>query len=276
MSRTDDQSGVDASRPIRELARWTLQTDPAWTDPKVFTQTKLLILDSIACAIAALDVSTPRRVADDACRARRQSEVLDHRRSATKSSILAAVLMNGALVRSLDFNDVQFFMKEGKLSVAGHCSDNIPVALAAAEYVGAPGSKIIEAVAMGYELFRPAAKSHALRLGMGRDQRFRSGCRRDLRQVGGARPRKAGQCARARRNTLRDAVGRALGQAFRRQEPCEFAGRAKWRARRVAGRAWRDRTAGGVRPSRRPSPGHRPRAWSRNPLGAGASGRPTS
>lgn len=144
---------ADASAPVMNLARWTLSDDPAWKDPLIARQARLLILDSIACAIAAIDVPTPVHVAalldelggNPHCTLIGQSQ---------KSSILAAVLMNGALVRSLDYNDVQFFMKEGKLSVAGHCSDNIPVALAAAERFGSTDEQLIEALAMGYELFK--------------------------------------------------------------------------------------------------------------------------
>jgi 2-methylcitrate dehydratase len=147
-----DRGGVDTSKAVRDLARWTLQTDPAWKDPRVVRQTKLLILDSVGVAIAAREVSTPRHVrtmlaeegGNPRCSIIGQQE---------KSPLLAAVLMNGVLVRSLDFNDVQWFMKEGHLSVAGHCSDNIPVALAAAECFGSPGPAVIETIAMGYELF---------------------------------------------------------------------------------------------------------------------------
>lgn len=146
------RTGADPFAPIREMAKWTLRAEPVWSSAEVAGQTKLLVLDSIACAIAALDATTPRRVATMLADlgGKPQCTIIGQ---PEKSSILNAVLMNGALVRSLDFNDVQFFLKEGKLSVAGHCSDNIPAALAAAEHFGASGSKMIEAIAMGYELF---------------------------------------------------------------------------------------------------------------------------
>ncbi|MBF9033044.1 hypothetical protein HKCCE2091_02240 [Rhodobacterales bacterium HKCCE2091] len=144
---------ADASAPLRNLARWTLSDDPAWADPLIARQARLLILDSLACAVDAIGVRTPVHVAAmlEEMGGKPQCSLIGQ---AEKSSILAAVLMNGALVRSLDYNDVQFFMKEGKLSVAGHCSDNIPVALAAAERFGSTGDEIIRALAMGYELFK--------------------------------------------------------------------------------------------------------------------------
>ncbi|WP_159588225.1 MmgE/PrpD family protein [Chelativorans xinjiangense] len=152
MLNTFDE-GNDSATPIRKLARWTLSDDPLWSDPLVARQARLLIADSIACAVAALDVSTPGHVAAmlEEMGGTPQCTLIGRAR---RSSILSAVLLNGALVRSLDYNDVQFFLKEGELSVAGHCSDNIPVALAAAERFGATGADMIASLAMGYELFR--------------------------------------------------------------------------------------------------------------------------
>lgn len=152
LNRIAERHDVDGSEPIRRLADWTLQPDPAWVEPGVARQAKLLLLDTLACAIAALEVPTPRKVAAlmDLLGGSPMCSIVGR---AEKASILSAVLMNGALVRSLDFNDVQFFLKEGKLSVAGHCSDNIPVALAAAEHHGATGRDTLAAIAMGYELF---------------------------------------------------------------------------------------------------------------------------
>ncbi|WP_186766567.1 MmgE/PrpD family protein [Puniceibacterium confluentis] len=152
MNIQTDRQSADGSEVIRRLAEWTLAPDPAWSDPRVLQQTKLILLDTVACAIAALEVPTPRRVAAlvDMLGGTPMCSIIGR---AEKAPILSAVLMNGALVRSLDFNDVQFFLKEGKLSVAGHCSDNIPAALAAAEHHAARGEATLSAIAMGYELF---------------------------------------------------------------------------------------------------------------------------
>src|SRR5262249_8173527 len=70
-----------------------------------------------------------------------------------KTSILNAVFTNGVLVRAHDLNDVTFAEKDGKLSVSGHCSDNIPVALAIAERAGSSGRDMLAAIAMGYQMF---------------------------------------------------------------------------------------------------------------------------
>lgn len=142
----------DRTLPLRRLAQWTLESSPLYSDDITRRQVKLLILDSLGCALAALPASTPRHVMAmvDELGGRPECTLI----GGDRSSILNAVLVNGALVRSLDFNDVQFFLKEGKLSVAGHCSDNIPVALATAERFAIPVPAMLDAIAMGYELFR--------------------------------------------------------------------------------------------------------------------------
>src|SRR6202011_4521403 len=61
-----------------------------------------------------------------------------------------AVLVNGALIRILDLNDY-FNTRDGQ--IGGHPSDNIPVAVAAGEMVGAIGSEIIVAIVIGYEIY---------------------------------------------------------------------------------------------------------------------------
>lgn len=153
LNSAKDIGAKDATLPLRNLAAWTLERNPIWDDPILHRQAALLILDSVACAIAALDVRTPSLVREilGELGGNPQCSIIGQR---DKASILGAVLMNGALVRSLDYNDVQFFLKEGKLSVAGHCSDNIPVALAAAERFGSTGPELMAALSMGYELFK--------------------------------------------------------------------------------------------------------------------------
>jgi 2-methylcitrate dehydratase len=152
MSQQTGISYEEASRPILELARWTLETDPVWTEPRVTEQIKLLILDALGVAIAARDAESSVMVGEliDELGGNPHCTIIGHQK---KTSLLSAILMNGTQVRALDFNDVQYFIKEGKLSVAGHCSDNMPVILACAEYLGVSGPKVMETIAMAYELF---------------------------------------------------------------------------------------------------------------------------
>ena len=149
MSRTASHQETTS---ITRLAAWTLNDDPAYRSAPVLRQANLLVLDTLGCALAGAASETARR-------ALAVAEELGGRPECTiigapaKTSVLNAVFANGALVRALDFNDVTFAEKDGKLSVAGHCSDNIPVALAVAERSGSSGRAMLEAIAMGYQLF---------------------------------------------------------------------------------------------------------------------------
>ncbi len=135
------------------LGRAVADFDPDTLSPEVIEQTKLLVLDTLGCAIAAEGVELVEQM-------RRVSQALGGAPQATligggeKSSVLNAVLVNGTLVRVLDLNDYSVMKgKRGQLSTGGHPSDNIPVALAVAEWQGASGRNVIGAIALVYELF---------------------------------------------------------------------------------------------------------------------------
>jgi 2-methylcitrate dehydratase len=135
-----------------KLSTWTLQPHKVYRSELAVRQAKLLVLDSIGCACAALE-------ADAAFAVMALVEEIGGRAEATvigmrdKTSVLNAVLVNGALVRVLDLNDVMFTTREGHLSVSGHRSDNIPVALAMAEKCVREGGEVIEAIILNYELY---------------------------------------------------------------------------------------------------------------------------
>lgn len=138
---------------IAELAAWTLKTEDAYVTDLALRQAELITLDSIGCAFASHEAGTPRRVASLV------QELGGNPMCAAigfpfRTDVLNATLLNCSLVRSLDFNDVQFIMKEGKLHVGGHCSDNLAAALAVGEMVGASGREVLTAITMGYELFK--------------------------------------------------------------------------------------------------------------------------
>jgi 2-methylcitrate dehydratase len=138
---------------ISALAAWTLHTDEAYTTDLALRQAELITLDSIGCAFASHDAGSPRRVAElvQELGGNPQCAAIGH---PFRTSVLNATLLNCALVRSLDFNDVQFIMKEGKLHVGGHCSDSLAAALAVGEMLGSTGRDVLTAITMGYELFR--------------------------------------------------------------------------------------------------------------------------
>lgn len=137
---------------IEQIAAWSLSDDPVFRDPKYVRQSALVMLDSIGCMIIARNAHTADEVVKliDDLGGKPACAVIGHR---FRTSAPNAVLANGALVRALDLNDVMFIQKEGHLSVGGHCSDNAPVAIAAAEIAGASWREALEAFVMGYQLF---------------------------------------------------------------------------------------------------------------------------
>lgn len=106
---------------------------------------KIRILDSLGCAIGALDGPPVEAI-------RRQTELLGGRPLATmigggRTSPDRAALYNGALVRYLDFNDS--FLAPGETC---HPSDNLAPVLAAAEFAGSSGEELLTALALAYQV----------------------------------------------------------------------------------------------------------------------------
>ena len=137
---------------IEQLAAWSLAPHEAFRSDLAQRQARLLLLDVIGCAYAAIEsgaVDAVLGLTDDIGGAP-QATVIGR---AGKTSVPNAVFANGALIRVLDLNDVMFAERDGKLAVAGHPSENIPAALAVAEAFGLTGRKMLEAVVLNYEVY---------------------------------------------------------------------------------------------------------------------------
>jgi 2-methylcitrate dehydratase len=136
---------------VTALADAVAAFDPATLSDAVVEQAKLLTLDTLGCAIAADGVDMVEGV-------RGVARELGGTPQATligggQSSVLNAILVNGALVRVLDLNDYKIRLDEnGVPAMGGHPSDNIPVALAAGEWQGRSGMDVIGAVVLSYEI----------------------------------------------------------------------------------------------------------------------------
>ena len=108
-------------------------------------QLRIRVLDSLACAIGALEGDPVRLV-------RAQVEEFD---DSGRSSLIGggtaapdrAAFYNSALVRYLDFNDS--YLAKGETC---HPSDNVGAVLAAAEYAGASGRDFLTALAVAYQV----------------------------------------------------------------------------------------------------------------------------
>ena len=144
---------VSASRPsIQALAEWSLRDEQAYHTDLVVRQARLVVLDTIGCALAGTRSDVAAAVLDyvlDSGGAPQCTVIGSH----LKTSLPHAVLANGVRVRCLDLNDVIFIQKDGKLSVGGHPSDNIPVALSTGEMFGSTLGRVLEAIVVGYQMF---------------------------------------------------------------------------------------------------------------------------
>ena len=111
--------------------------------PDVIHQSRRVLMDAIGCCIGAFDA--------DACRiahgvikelgGRQESTVIG---SGLRTSCLNAALVNGLMVRYLDFNDL-YALPAGKWYIGVHPSDAIPGILALAERTHASGKELITA-----------------------------------------------------------------------------------------------------------------------------------
>lgn len=106
-----------------------------------------LVLDTLGCALGAVNCAPVRMLAPllHAPFDRDDSAQLICG-NGTAVGLESAILHNGALVRYLDFMDV-YWAKD-----ICHPSENIPVALAAAQAAHASGASLIEAIAAAYEV----------------------------------------------------------------------------------------------------------------------------
>jgi 2-methylcitrate dehydratase len=142
----------DSRASIEAVAEWSLSNGQAYRSELALRQARLLVLDTIGCAIAGSRSDVAAAVLDlvlDAGGAPQCTIIGSH----LKTSLTNAVLVNGVRARCLDLNDVIFIQKDGRLSVGGHPSDNIPAALSTGEMAGSTLRQVLEAIVIGYQLF---------------------------------------------------------------------------------------------------------------------------
>ena len=154
-SRSDGEaekrSGAQSSA-IERMADWVLAMRDADFPQAARTQAKLVLLDTIGCSFAALDDECARAVVAALAHHRERPQIIVLR-GAIKIFAPSAVLAHRPLVRVLDLNDYTTGADERSGARGGHPSDNIPVALAAAELSGACGRDLLTAVLIGYEIY---------------------------------------------------------------------------------------------------------------------------
>lgn len=130
---------------VEQLANWVHDSDPSIVSGDAIEALKGRVLDSIGCAIGALEgppIKNIRQMTDD----------LGGKEDVTligggKTNPVHASFYNGALIRYLDFNDSYLAKNE-----TCHPSDNIAPVLAGAEYKGASGKEFLLALAIAYQV----------------------------------------------------------------------------------------------------------------------------
>jgi 2-methylcitrate dehydratase len=153
-ARSVELSRLD-NTAITRLAAWVSALRAADFSERAMARAKLLLLDTLGCGFAARDDETACAVLAvlDAFGETPQCTVLGH---PWRMSAPSAVLANGTLVRVLDLNDYVVGAHPQSGVRGGHPSDNIPVALAAAEFFGASGATgrdLLAAIVLAYEVY---------------------------------------------------------------------------------------------------------------------------
>src|SRR5215467_953411 len=130
---------------VERLAAFVSSTSWEQLTPEAAETLKLRVLDSLGCAIAALDSDVLRavRAEVDELGGRPRCTLIGGGRTAPDR----AALHNAAAVRYLDFNDS--FMAPGETC---HPSDNLGAVLAAVEFAGGDGRELLVALAAAYQV----------------------------------------------------------------------------------------------------------------------------
>jgi 2-methylcitrate dehydratase len=137
---------------IERLAAWLSALRAEDFAQRAIERAKLLLLDTLGCGFAALDDDCARAVLTtlNTLGEKPQCTVLGHPHGMSAPS---AVLANGTLIRVLDLNDYVVGAHPQSSARGGHPSDNIAVALAAAELAGSPGRDLLAAIVLAYEIY---------------------------------------------------------------------------------------------------------------------------
>ena len=129
----------------RKLARFARSLHYDAIPEPARKEAKRFLLDSVGCALAALDHEDMRQAYRyvEQLGGNQQATIIGH---GTRTNAPNAALMNALLLRAMDYNDI--YWKQDP----AHPSDIIPAALAAGEMHGASGKDMIVGIVIAYEL----------------------------------------------------------------------------------------------------------------------------
>jgi len=129
----------------RKMAQFALSLQYDQIPEASLKEAKRFVLDSVGCALAALDHEDMRQAYEyvQALGGHEQGTIIGH---GTKTNMANATLMNALLIRAMDYNDI--YWKQDP----SHPSDIIPAALTPAESKGLDGKELLIGVLICYEL----------------------------------------------------------------------------------------------------------------------------
>lgn len=128
-----------------EIATWVAELRYEELPPEVVAKTKWVLIDTLGCALGALDalpVRLARQVVEEQGGALQTSPI----GLSWKTSCEQAAFLNGMALRYLDFND---YASGGR---PNHPSINVAPALAVAQAQGLSGRELILGIVIGYEV----------------------------------------------------------------------------------------------------------------------------
>jgi 2-methylcitrate dehydratase len=129
--------------------------------PKVIHQAKLAIVDTLAVAFGAYQ-SEPSQIVQSMIREMNGPAESTVFGSGLKTSCQHATLVNGVMVRYLDYQDLCFLEREA-VNDKGHGCESIPGILAVGERQHSNGQEVITAIVAAYELSIKVGGSMRLR-----------------------------------------------------------------------------------------------------------------
>lgn len=145
----DESAGNPSLTPTMacRLATWIADFGASAMSAESQERARCVLLDSLGCALLASVDKKARPIfgALPHLGGNRDCTLLGLR---TRTSLPIAAFANGALIRILDLNDTYTGPRQ-----IGHPSDNIGVALAAAEIRDRSGMELLRAIRLGYEIY---------------------------------------------------------------------------------------------------------------------------
>jgi 2-methylcitrate dehydratase len=134
----------------RQMVRWANGLDYARLPPEVVHEAKRALVDTIGCGIGGYECEA-RAIAQRVLLRIGGVEEATIFGNGARAPCLSAAVVNGIMVRYLDYNDV-YVVPVRNMVAGGHSSEVIPGALALAERNRVNGRDFLASVVVGYEL----------------------------------------------------------------------------------------------------------------------------